>query len=59
MDLMREISVVKLIVKQIFFLVRIVKNMHFVQQLLYKICLEKYGSTLVLIVFTKTLWRTV
>jgi hypothetical protein len=59
MDLVKEFPVVKLIVKQIIFLVKSVRKTHLIQQLFDKICKEKYGITLVLILFTKTRWGTV
>jgi hypothetical protein len=59
MDLVKEFPVVKLIVKQIVFLVKSVRKTHLIQQLFDKICKEKYGITLVLILFTKTCWGTV
>ncbi len=59
MDLVKEFPVVKLIVKQIVFLVKSVRKTHLIQQLFDKICKEKYGITLVLILFTKTRWGTV
>ncbi|CAK9873563.1 unnamed protein product [Sphagnum jensenii] len=59
MDLVKEFPVVKLIVKQIVFLVKSVCKTHLIQQLFDKICKEKYGITLVLILFTKTRWGTV
>jgi hypothetical protein len=59
MDLVKEFPVVKLIVKQIIFLVKSVSMTHLIQQLFNKICKEKYGITLVLIMFTKTRWGTV
>jgi hypothetical protein len=59
MDLVKEFSVVKLIVKQIVFLVKSVCKTHLIQQLFDKICKEKYGITLVLILFTKTHWGMV
>jgi hypothetical protein len=54
MDLVKEFSIIKLIVKQIIFLVKSVIKTHLIQQLFDKICKEKYGITLVLILFTKT-----
>ncbi len=59
MDLVKEFPVVKLIVKQIVFLVKSIRKTHLIQQLFDKICKEKYGITLVLILFTKTRWGTV
>ncbi len=59
MNLVKEFSVVKLIVKQIVFLVKSVRKTHPIQQLFDKICKENYGITLVLILFTKTCWGTV
>lgn len=50
---------VKLIVKHIVFFEKRVRKTHQVQQLLDKICLDKYGSTLVLILFTKMCLGTV
>jgi hypothetical protein len=43
MDLVEEFPVVKLIVKQIVFLVKSVRKTHLIQQLFDKICKEKYG----------------
>ncbi|CAK9868208.1 unnamed protein product [Sphagnum jensenii] len=45
--------------QQIVFLVKSVRNTHLIQQLFDKICKEKYGITLVFILFTKTRWGTV
>jgi len=59
MDLVKEFPVIKLIVKQIVFLVKSVRKTPLIQQLFDKICKEKYGITLVLILFTKTRWGTV
>jgi hypothetical protein len=59
MDLVKEFPVVKLIVKQIVFLVKSVHKTHLIQQLFDKICKEKYGITLMLILFTKTRCGTV
>lgn len=54
MDLMKEILVVKLIVKHIVFIVKCVQNTYLIQQLFDKMSLEKYASTLVLILFIRT-----
>ncbi|CAK9858898.1 unnamed protein product [Sphagnum jensenii] len=59
MDLVKEFPVVKLIIKQIVFLVKSVRKTHLIQQLFDKICKEKYGITFVLILFTKTRCGTV
>jgi hypothetical protein len=59
MDLVKEFPVVKLIVKQIVFLVKSVRKTHLIQQLFEFFCKEKYGITLVLILFMKTRWGTV
>ncbi len=54
MDLVKEFPGIKNIVKHMVFLVKTIRKMHLIQQLFNKISKEKYGQTLVLILFTKT-----
>jgi hypothetical protein len=54
MDLVKEFPGIKNIVKHMVFLVKTIRKTHLIQQLFDKISKEKYGQTLVLILFTKT-----
>jgi hypothetical protein len=53
MDMVKESPGIKSIVKHMVFLVKTIRKTHLVQQLFDKISKEKYGQTLVLILFTK------
>ncbi len=59
MDLVKEFSGIKNIVKHMVFLVKTIRKTHLIQQLFDKLSKEKYGQTLVLILFTKTRWGTI
>jgi len=59
MDLVKEFPGIKNIVKHMVFLVKTIRKTHLIQQLFDKISKEKYGQTLVLILFTKTRWGTI
>ncbi len=59
MDLVKEFPGIKNIVKHMVFLVKTIQKTHLIQQLFDKISKEKYGQTLVLILFTKTRWGTI
>jgi hypothetical protein len=59
MDLVKEFLGIKSIVKHMVFLVKTIRKTHLIQQLFEKISKEKYGQTLVLIMFTKTRWGTI
>jgi uncharacterized membrane protein YwzB len=54
MDLVKEFPGIKNIVKHMVFLVKTIWKTHLIQQLFDKVSKEKYGQTLVLILFTKT-----
>jgi hypothetical protein len=59
MDLVKEFPGIKNIVKHMVFLVKTIQKTHLIQQLFDKISNEKYGQTLVLIMFTKMRWGTI
>jgi hypothetical protein len=59
MDLVKEFPGIKNIVKHMVFLVKTIQKTHLLQQLFDKISKEKYGQTMVLILFTKTRWGTI
>jgi hypothetical protein len=59
MDLVKEFSGIKNIVKHMVFLVKTIRKTHLLQQLFDKISKEKYGQTMVLILFTNTCWGTI
>jgi hypothetical protein len=59
MDLVKEFPGIKNIVKHMVFLVKTIRKTHLIQQLFDKLSKEKYGQTLVLILFTKTRWGTI
>lgn len=59
MDLIKLFPGVKVVLKQILFMVKTLKSSHLLQQLFDKLCVEKYKKTYVLILFTKTRWGTV
>jgi hypothetical protein len=59
MDLVKCFPGVKLVLKQIVFMVKTLKSSHLLLALFDKHCLEKYKKTYVLILFTKTRWGTV
>ncbi len=59
MDLVKEFPGIKNIVKHMVFLVKTIRKTHLIQQLFDKISKEKYGQTLVLILFTRTRWGTI
>jgi hypothetical protein len=59
MDLVKEFPSIKNIVKHMVFLVKTIRKTHLIQQLFDKISKEKYGQTLVRILFTKTRWGTI
>ncbi|CAK9203966.1 unnamed protein product [Sphagnum troendelagicum] len=59
MDLVKEFPGIKNIVKHMVFIVKTIQKTHLIQQLFDKISKEKYGQTLVLILFTNTRWETI
>jgi hypothetical protein len=58
MDLVKEFPGIKNIVKHMVFLVKTIRKTHLIQQQFDKVSKEKYGQTLVLILFTKKRWGT-
>ena len=59
MDLIKRFSGVKLVLKQILYMVKTLTSSHLLLQLFDKFCDEKYKKTYTLILFTKTRWGTV
>jgi hypothetical protein len=59
MDLIKHFPAVKLVLKQLLFMVKSLKSSHLLLQLFDKLCMEKYKKTYVLMLFTRTRWGTV
>ncbi|CAK9190867.1 unnamed protein product [Sphagnum troendelagicum] len=59
MDLLKNFSGIKTVLKQIIYMVQTLKSSHLLIQLFDKLYIEKYQNTYVLILFTKTRWGTV
>ena len=59
MDLVKHFAGVKQALKEVVFMVKALKSSHLLLQLFDKLCIEKYKTTYVLILFTKTRWGTV
>jgi hypothetical protein len=59
MDLIKHFPGVKLVLKQVLYMVKTLRSSHLLLQLFDKLCQEKYKKTYVLILFTKTRWGTV
>lgn len=59
MDLVKHFAGIKLALKEVLFMVKTLKSSHLLLQLFDKLCIEKYKTTYVLILFTKTRWGTV
>ena len=59
MDLIKHFPGVKLVLKQVLYMVKTLKSSHLLLQLFDKLCMEKYKKTYTLILFTKTRWGTV
>ncbi|RHY22795.1 hypothetical protein DYB32_009393 [Aphanomyces invadans] len=59
MDLIKTFPGVKIVLKQIVYMVKTLKSSHLLLQLFDKLCLEKFKKTYVLILYTKTRWGAV
>jgi hypothetical protein len=59
MDVVKTFPRPKQIVKQIVMMVKGIRSVHLITALYDKLCLEKYGKVLVLILFTRSRWATV